>query len=719
MNISPIVLNNYLTIKKQNLNKNHQTQPNFKSLNCDTISFTSTDTTNPKKVPVRIICRKPSPKSVDFKTKYQKLSQMLNDPSIITAQECIDLLNQLKKDKNCPADIKSEILLGKDKQAMNKLVGLYMKPYNVKDKDLLFDLMNAMIKASPDKETTLAQFTTKNQNSEIPIQIAYDDKRVTDRIFECFTHDSEALSAQQEAVDEVQMGQELEKYSNLDNNFFPSYGKISANFIKYLEGLIKPGKNPNEPTIIRDQRARDEIIAYAIEAEVPTFYFKYDEEDREPEYKQMVKALANLATPEEKRTMFLNKEFLSGCRTFEDIMFVLDVFKDDMEAKNSSFEIISSLNNHQDDVFTFDSLSAEQILKIINKVEPEVRKTLLLKTDKLDLLPISYTDEEMQMEFLKASPDDETLEKQLLALPILTQEALELVPEEKRDEIKQRYDKAFKKRIKSIKNNPIGLRQQIQTARKDVNKTKLGMEIILLHDSKENQEFIVHALLRLGLTGNEDKLSRLITNPNAYVELIKGFPFETVAKNVVEYCKKAPNEDAILQILRHYYVEHNQYINYYFINAISASLTHEQAFEILNLFKNPEKQFQFLTTLCGKNIKFEEHPTEKDIEEELSSGVGWNFLDEFSEHPEYDEKLLDIIFNIALDKNVDNRGLYCLSNRSYRIIRNYNFTELCNKLETITQTSDKKQAERLLTFVKGHVTDTYKNEIDRLLKQLN
>lgn len=710
MNISPIMLNNYLAIKKQNI-KNYQTQPNFKSLNCDTVSFSGA-TNNLS-----------SQERIAFITKYQQLSQMLNEPSSKTAQQCIDSLNQLKDDKDCPANLKSEILLGQDKQAMNKVIKLYMDAWYNDEKTSLFDLIETMISASPNKETTLAQFTTEDKNGRIPIQIAYSDKKIAERIYRCFEHDSETLFAQCEAADTARATREFAKYEKLQEQFFPRYSKrIESNFIKYLNDLIEPGENPDE-LIIRDQKGRDSIVEFAISNNLPAAYFRSIEENRRKGYKVTLKAIADLATPEEKRTLFLNRDFLNNCCTFEDIMFAWNIFKDDMKAKNDICETISSLTNRQGNVSLFDSFSAEQMLGIINKVGPEARKTLLLATDGLDLLPISYADKKTQIELLKASPDDETREKQILALPKLTQEALELVPEEKREEIKQRYDEAFNERIKSIKNNSVNLREQAFTTRQDSNKTKLGMGIILLHEPEENHELMVNALLRLEKSGYEAKLSGLTTNPYAYAELIKALPFETIVENAVEYCKNAPSDDAILKIMERYDVTSYRSIMgqhvYYETKTVAGGITPEQAFEILNLFKDPKNQIRFLNGYWI-DMRFKNNPpTEEKVAEELYSRRGRKISQSILEYSACHEKLLDVLFNIALDENINDGYLDWLFSTYDKVIKEYNFAELFGKLETIAQNKDKKQAEKLLTLVKDHVPNLYQNEIDKLLKQLN
>ena len=713
MNISPIMLNNYLAIKKQNI-KNYQTQPNFKSLNCDTISFQGTNGSG-------------SQERIAFITKHQELSQMLNKPSVKTAQKCIDSLKNLQDDKDCPADLKSEILLGQDKQAMNKVIKLYMDTRYKDEKTLLFNLIEAMISASPNKETTLAQFTAKDANGRIPIQIAYSDKKMAERIYKCFEHDSEALFAQCEAAEEARAAREFAKYEKLQDQFFPRCGKIGSNFIGYLEDLIEPredliepGENPDKPIIIRDQKARDSIVKFAISNNLPARYFRSIEEHRIKGYTPTLKAIADLATPKEKRTLFLNRNFLNNCRNFEDIMFAWYIFKDDMKAKNEICTTISSLTNREGDVSLFDSLSVEQMRIIIDIVGPEARKKLLLATDKLDLLPISYTDEETQIEFLKASPDDETREKQILALPKLTQEALELVPGEKREEIKQRYDEAFNKRIKSIKNNPVSLRKQTITAREDSNKTKLGMGIILLHDPEENHELVVNTLLYLGASGHEAKLLGLTTNPYAYVELIKALPLETVAKNAVEYCKNAPSDDAILKIMEHYdaKLKFNKYEGkyYYCVETVASSITPEQAFEILNLFKDPKNQIQFLN--ASHKHMFLNSPTEEKVAEELycrDQRISGLFLEYSACH----ERLLDVLFNIALDENIDYEELDWLFETYDKVINEYNFAKLLDKLKTIVDNNDEEQAENLLTLVREHVPELYQDEIDKLLERLN
>lgn len=304
MYISSISLNNYLAIKKQNV-KNYQTQPNFKSLNCDTVSFSGETGLN-------------FAERMAFKTKYQKLAEMLDEPSLKTAQQCIDSLKQLKDDKDCPDDLKSEILLGQDKQAMNKVIKLYMNTRYEDEKTSLFNLIETMISASPDKETTLAQFTTKDENGRIPIQVVYNEKEVAEHILECFQNDSEALFAQCDALDkarfETRYISAMKIRGSLDKEYAICY-RCDEDIIAFFEDLIEskknedePKENEDEPTIIRNQEIRDEIINNireynAIGKRLASMDYETEEATTEEKI-HILDVLVALMTPEEKKNFF-------------------------------------------------------------------------------------------------------------------------------------------------------------------------------------------------------------------------------------------------------------------------------------------------------------------------------------------------------------------------------------------------------------------------------
>ncbi|MBR5305081.1 MAG: hypothetical protein IKU37_09675 [Candidatus Gastranaerophilales bacterium] len=759
MNISPIVLNNYLAIKKQNI-KNYQTQPNFKSLNCDTISFSGETGLNFAERMASI-------------AKYQKLSQILNEPSSKTAQECIDSLKDLQDDKDCPADLKSEILLGQGKQAMNKVIKLYMGTRYADEKTSLFNLIEAMISASPNKKTTLAQFTTEDENGRIPIQIAYSDKKMAERIYKCFEGDSETLSVLRNAVDEAKADREFAKYHDLRCHFFPKGRRaIENDFIQYLKNLIKPRENPDEPIIIRDQKARDSIVKFAISANLPAEYFGYSEKNRREGYKETLKAIADLATPEEKRALFLNRNLFYVCSYSEDIMFAWSIFKDDMEAKNELCRIISSLTNWKRDV-CLDTLSAEHMLSIINEVGPEARKTLLLATDKLDLLPISYADKKTQIEFLKASPDDETREKQLLALPKLTEEALELVPEEKREEIETKHKEKHQKRKNSLYETPNTIYNMINNASESY-RSKIILKIagILADDHNQLRGFLFncvnfkhsgfvvfgHGQYVPGLpinTLNENHkckiLDLVLPDEDLFFKIFREVDFEVLKEQAYKYCQKAPSDEAILKILKHEKKKEpltcmQDRLEY---TCLAGNLTPEQTLDVFGLLKDKNSKIKFLlleyencehkldsvwgvgsrgkgvvgrytTSSMGYTYRHEIYIKETGTEYRTQS-TKEVFEKLISQDSSYLGRVIDIILNLALDKEVADEEVRKLLNAYVPMLSNEdNALEFFSKIfEIVNSNNDKEQIRRLLENIKANVSEICKKEIDDLIEKLD
>lgn len=760
MNISPIMLNNYLAIKKQNI-KNYQTRPNFKSLNFDTVSFSGETGLN-------------FAERMAFKTKYQKLAEMLDNPSLYTAQKCIESLKQLKDDKDCPADLKSEILLGEDKQAMNKVIKLYMDTRYADEKTSLFDLIEAMISASPNKETTLAQFTTVDEDERIPIQVGCNEKEVVERILECFQNNSEALFAQCDALDkarfETRYISAMKIYGRLDKEEAICYG-CDEDIIAFFEDLIEPKQNEDEPTIIRNQEIRDEIINNireynAIGKRLASMDYETEEATTEEKI-HILDVLVALMTPEEKKELLLDDKCLGKLKGYIGFKYLLDSFKGDTKAID---KIYSKTPNK-----VFGKLSDEQCLKLLEDASSKNKKKLLLTKNGLvlDLLPISYADKSTQMKFLKASPDYETLERQILALPILTEEALELVPEEKREEIETEHKEKRQKRKNSLYKTPNTIYNIINNA-SESNRSKVILEIagILADDHNQLRRFLFNrvnfnhsgfVVFDYGQyvpgspinTLNENHkckiLDLVLPDEDLFFEIFGKVDFEVLKKQAYKYCQKAPSDEAILKILKHEKkkVSLTRMQDRLEYTCLAGNLTPEQTLDVFGLLKDKNSKIKFLlleyencehklgsvwgvgsrgkgvvgsyTTSSMGFTRFHDIYIKETGTEYRTQSTKEVFEKLISQDSSYFERVTDIILNLALDKEVaDEEVEKLLSTYLPMLINGDNALEFFSKiLEIVNSNNDKEQIRRLLENIKANVPEIYKKEIDNLIEELN
>ena len=755
MNISPIMLNNYLAIKKQNI-KNYQTRPNFKSLNCDTISFSGETGLN-------------FPKRMALITDYQKLAKMLDEPSSETAQECIDSLNQLQDNKGCPDDLKSRILLGQGNQAMNKVIKLYMNTRNEIEKDLLFKLMEAMISASPDKETTLAQFTTEDENGRIPIQVGCNEKEVAELILNCFQDNSEALFVQCDALDKARFETRYISGS-LDKEHAICYS-CDEDIIVFFEDLIKPKENEDEPTIIRNQEIRDDIINNIREYNVigkrlESMDYKTKEATTEQKI-HILDVLVALMTPEEKKELLLDDKCLRKLKGYVGFKYLLDSFKGDTEAINK----IYSKTPYK----VFRNLSDEQCFKLLEDTSSENKKKLLLAKNGLvsELSPISYADKSTQMKFLEASPDYDTLEQQILALPILTEEALELVPEEKREEIETKHKEKRQKRKNSLYETPNTIYNMINNA-SEGNRSKVILEIagIFADDHNQLRRFLFNRVNfkhsgfvvfdhgqyvpRLPInTLNENHkckiLDLVLPDEDLFFKIFREVDFEVLRKQAYKYCQKAPSDEAILKILKHEKkkVPLNRMQERLEYTCLAGNLTPEQTLDVFGLLKDKNSKIEFLLLKyenCehklgsvwgvgsrGKGVvgrymtssmgfaRYHDIYIKETGTEYRTQSTKEVFEKLISQDSSYLKKVIDIILNLALDKEVaDEEVEKLLSAYLPMLINSDNALEFFSKIfEIVNSNNDKEQIRRLLENIKANVSEIYKKEIDDLIEKLN
>ncbi len=758
MNISPASLNNSFGILKnknanKNVNSNYQTQPSFKASKQGTLSFGAT-------MPLNFQER------MAIIAKYQKLIDILNNPTKQNAKNAPELLAQLKDDKDCPDDLKSKILLGKDKQAMNKLASLYASSYR-EDQKVLFSAIEALIGASPDRETFLAQLTTKDERGRVLIEIASDEKELADFIFRCLQNDDEMLFEQVDLLDSARFNDRHQKLISRYGESNLLANSINENFVSLLEDLIEPKESEDEPTIIRNEELRKRIIDGVIKNNaVAKRVFDIDYyTDYKKERIDALNALVAIATADEKRQMFLNNTCMENIQGYAGFKYIFDCFKGDEEA-------LSYLCKNAPITKRFTS---ETYLEFLQNAPDSARKHLLLKQDGLvlDLLPISYADKKMQIEFLKASPDEETLFAQILALPKLTQEVLELVPKEKREEIKEKHKEATKKRIDAL-HEENAMYNILQKAHPRNSKAIVGIAAILSQEpvgfahflfnrvahkasDSKNSGFVINQgycpTYPIYDVTSQDELRLLALAPDeeTYFRIFNRKYLEKRTDKVFGYCMAAPNDETVFKILNN---KKKVVCDYEYAKQVTMEergfagyLSPKENFDILTTLKDRRNQAKFLALqypnykVLTDSYEIGDDYKPRNVQKLYTDSIsGYGYLNIFvryisgekhgiestrealqeliSQDSSYTSKLTEILFNIALDEDMSDDEIKKLFELYIPMIsKGDNAQQFYEKLfETVEDNKDNKMAKKLLESIRPYIDSIYHSEISGIIE---